>query len=187
MTGQKGVVELSPRTGQILHSASVFVMATPPGASYAAPSYLSPVAITFSPGHVWTGNGAGYDGKHSLPGSVSDINPTTDKEVHLFASTHDDLDNIQKIIVVGSDLWVLNGQIGPSQGMQGASLTELDSTTGALVRVVSLRDSPFSEPVDVTMANGAIWVVDNGGESNRNVGYLLEVSPATGAIIRRVS
>jgi hypothetical protein len=187
MTGQKGVVELSPRTGQILHSASVFVMATPPGASYAAPSYLSPVAITFSPGHVWTGNGAGYDGKHSLPGSVSDINPTTDKEVHLFASTHDDFDNIQKIIVVGSDLWVLNGQIGPSQGMQGASLTELDSTTGALVRVVSLRDSPFSEPVDVTMANGAIWVVDNGGESNRNVGYLLEVSPATGAIIRRVS
>jgi hypothetical protein len=136
---------------------------------------------------VWTGNGAGYDGKHSLPGSVSDINPTTDKEVHLFASTHDDFDNIQKIIVVGSDLWVLNGQIGPSQGMQGASLTELDSTTGALVRVVSLRDSPFSEPVDVTMANGAIWVVDNGGESNRNVGYLLEVSPATGAIIRRVS
>ena len=187
LTQWNGVVELDPSTGQVVHSVTMSVLATAPGVSYKVPSTLTPVAIAFSPGHVWAANDASLDGTQYLGGSVADIDPATDKMVRLFTASRDKFENIQQIVVVGRDLWVLNGSISTSQGLRGATLTELDSRTGQLVRIVNLRDSIVSQPVAMTVADGAIWVVDDAGGGVTPASYLIEVDPATGAIVRRVA
>ena len=63
--------------------------------------------------------------------------------------------------------------------LQGASLTEINATTGALVRVISGPAYQFGRPDAVAAASGDLWV------TNENAS-VTEIDETTGALVRVV-
>jgi hypothetical protein len=59
--------------------------------------------------------------------------------------------------VSGHDLFVANGA--------GNSLTELDASTGALVRVISASSYRFNGPVAMAVSGHDLFVANGGGRS----------------------
>ena len=79
----------------------------------------------------------------------------------------------QALAVVGSHLWVAN--------RYGDSVTELNTVTGALVRVIAGPAYGFDNPDAITLAAGHVWVVNNSG------GSVTELDAANGSLVRVIS
>jgi hypothetical protein len=77
------------------------------------------------------------------------------------------------VIFDGSHIWTAN--------TYGNSLTELDATTGALVRVVAGSQYAFNHPWTLALAGGFLWVTNPDGNT------VTEVNPADGSLVRVLS
>lgn len=77
----------------------------------------------------------------------------------------------------GTDVWVANGA--------GNSVTELDATTGGVLRVLSAPRYGFQTPSAITYEASRLWVANEFG-GPRHVGSVTEISAKTGGLIRVV-
>ena len=85
------------------------------------------------------------------------------------------------LAVAGPDLFVANGP-GTSRG----SVTEVDATTGALVRVLSAQKYAFSGPSALAVVGPDLFVASN-DDFTGGFGSVTEVDISTGALVRVIS
>jgi DNA-binding beta-propeller fold protein YncE len=72
--------------------------------------------------------------------------------------------------VDGSHLWVVSAN--------GNSVTELNASTGSLVRVLSGHRYGFDNPIALAVVGKTIWIANGAGNS------VTVVSSSTGAFVR---
>ena len=72
--------------------------------------------------------------------------------------------------MAGNRVWVADGNAG--------ALTEIDATTGALIRVITARRYQLNGPDAIAVAGDRAWVVDVDSSA------VTEIDAATGALIR---
>ena len=77
------------------------------------------------------------------------------------------------VTVAGNHVWVAN--------FNGNSVTELDATTGTVVRSLSARRYGFRSPWAITATGNHVSVVSSDGDS------VTEINATTGALVRVIS
>jgi DNA-binding beta-propeller fold protein YncE len=84
-----------------------------------------------------------------------------------------ELDEPTAIASTGTDVFVAN--------TKGNSVTMINASTGALVKVLSGGSYGFAEPVAISASGSDVWVVNEGGAS------VTELNATTGAFVRLIS
>ena len=115
--------------------------------------------LAASPRHLWLADQSESD--------IIQISTASGRTEHRFSS-HDLLDPIS-LVVDGPDLWVANGASG---------ITELQSSTGAVVRHIALQQN--ANPTDVALIHGDLWIPELNPER------IAVFDPATGRFIRNI-
>jgi DNA-binding beta-propeller fold protein YncE len=90
--------------------------------------------------------------------------------VRTVSSPHDKFAAPWNLIVQGPHLWVVNAN--------GDSVTELNTTTGSLVKVLSGHTYGFDNPIALAVVGQTIWIANGAGNS------ITVVSSSTGAFLR---
>lgn len=163
------IVELSPTNGSLVRVIN-------------SSNLASPVALTISGSNVWVAN--------EQNSTVADYSATDGSLIRVlspvtfntagFTITKYHFDSPAGIATSGADVWVSNSDGNP--------LTEINGSTGALVRVVrntaawslNATDSPDG-PGGIAATGTHIWVANGGNvvELNANNGKLIRVVGAT--------
>jgi hypothetical protein len=113
--------------------------------------------------------------------SVTELDASTGALVRVVSGPAYRFDGPGAMVLDGDDLFVANGQ-APRASLRGGSLTEINASTGALVRVVSGPSYQFHDP-DAIVLDGLDLFVGNGASSG---GSVTEVNAPTGALVRVV-
>lgn len=102
-------------------------------------------------------------------GQVTEVNASTDALVRVIAGPSYHFDQPDAITFSGTDLFIANAGTTSIRG----SVTEVDATTGSLVRWFSSPDS-FDSPSDLTVSGYDLFVA-NAGATTSDPGYLTEI------------
>jgi len=86
----------------------------------------------------------------------------------------------------GTHVWVVNGADDYRGRMHGDSVTELNASNGSLVRVILLHRGIYSDPYGLVSNGTDVWVTDVGGGEDGYSSIVLELSAATGAVVRTI-
>jgi len=178
-----GVVERSAVTGDWIRTIIPTMREVPPGGGPKAPTYLGPHFVTADAHYVWTANGGGTPSTKLLGGSVTQIEPATGAIIRDIGTKADRFQNIKGIVSDGTHVWVVNGSDYYSNGRRGNSITELNASTGSLVRVIELHQGIYSSPSGLVSNGTDVWVVDQGGGVS-GTGCVIELKASTGAVVR---
>ena len=73
----------------------------------------------------------------------------------------------------GNLIWIAN--------LDGNSVTEINTSTGGLVKVISDRKYGFDQPVSLAYDSGSVWVANAAGNS------VTEISATDGSLVRVIS
>lgn len=164
------VTELRESTGKLVRIVSGSRYGFGPG----------PDGIAVAGGQVWVANGDNDNNS----GSVTELDASTGALIRVVSGKGFGLVNPNTIAVDGGHVWVANdgtaendaGQLGFHEG-----LTELNASTGALVRVITANRYQFAGPDAITFAGGHVWVASGG------LSVATELNEATGGLIRAVT
>jgi hypothetical protein len=128
----------------------------------------APSGLAFGGGHLWVTNKAGD--------SVTEINPTSGAWVASFTRTEGYL-FAQPVAITrsGANLFVANAQ---------GSVSEMNSSSGKLVRVIKGAKYHLVNPVSITSSGDTILVLNAGHGAT---GSITEISARTGALVRTIS
>jgi outer membrane protein assembly factor BamB len=132
----------------------------------------APVALASDGTHVWIA-GSDVNG-HGTAGTVTELDASDGHQLWSAAVTiYHDSQSITYDSVTYADgfLWVANGE----------SVTELNASTGKLVRVLSGSDYQFNGPTVVAAAGTKVFVVNTTGNS------VTEIDARTGALLHTLS
>jgi len=132
----------------------------------------NPGGMTVNGNDVWVTNGAQTTG-----GFVEEINATTGGILKVLTSSKYGFDGPDSDVVCGGNVWVANGG-NPQFKHSGTSLTEINSLTGQLMRIVEGIKYQFDSPISVTCNNNNVWVANQYGAT------VTEVSAANGSLVR---
>jgi PQQ-like domain len=91
------------------------------------------------------------------------------------------------LVLSGDDLWVANNNSLFSGNNLADSLTEVDASTRALVRVVLGSPYRFDNPDAMALSGGHLFVANDTDSPDASSGSLTEVDASTGALVRVVS
>jgi hypothetical protein len=165
-TGRDSVAEVSASTGalvQVIHGNS--------------DQLAEPSAIAVDGTHTWVVNASA--------GSVTELDESTGALVQVISGPLTEFDAAlnysmgeDSISADGAHVWVVNPD--------NKSITELDASTGALVRVIPVPGIP----VDVTSNGTDVWVANwwtTGVPEYQSPGSLTEIDAATGAVIQTLN
>jgi hypothetical protein len=182
----EGVVERNALTGKKMRTITPMHREAPPGGGSKAPVYLSPQYVSADAHYTWTGNEGGLTAK-LYGGSVTQIDAATGKIVRMIGTpAYHFFGHISAIDSDGTHVWVVNGTVGTRNGQRGDTVTELSATNGALIRVVRLHDSLYSDPVGVVSNGVDVWITDTGGGAT-GIGSVIELDASTGAVVRVIN
>jgi hypothetical protein len=112
-------------------------------------------------------------------GSVTEIDASTGALVRVLSSSEYKFDEPSAIAAVGDNLFVANKlpETMTSGTVTGSgSVTEIDASTSALVRVLSSSQYVFEEPGAMAVAGGDLFVASSGDS-------MTKLSVATGRLI----
>ncbi len=144
--------------------------AASPSASGAS-EFDAPSGLAFGAGHLWVTNRAGN--------SVTEIDPTSGAWLATFVRSKGyRFDDPAAITSDGPDLFVANAS---------GSVTEMRSTNGALVRVISGAKYHFVDPVAIDASGNTILVLNAGRPSGLVGGSITEINARTGLLRRTMS
>jgi hypothetical protein len=135
--------------------------------------------LTVSNGRVWI---AGY-ADHT--GSVTELNASNGSLVRVMnaragccaprSGTFESAEPIA-LAVNGSSLWVTD-QHAPANGGNAVNfLVELNASNGSLVRTVGAKADHLTDPDDIAVSGGHVWVEDDD--------YLTELNASNGSLVR---
>lgn len=133
---------------------------------------LDPVFVVRAGGALWSVNLEGVAG--TLFGSLSQINPSTGRIIRSITPKGAGFSSPVGLYAHGDNLWVANAALA-SRG--GNSVTELNATTGALVRVIKLKDPGQVSTPDRLAGNGKDLFISD------DVGNVIELDLATGKVV----
>jgi len=115
-----------------------------------------PWHITAGGGNVWIAN----DRKN--PGFVTRVNATTGGITRI-SGTFNGIANPTAVAVQGSRVWVANLGAESKTGFTGyGSVTELDASSGTVVKSFPGAKSGITYPVALAVSGPFVWVVDSG-------------------------
>jgi Putative Ig domain len=142
------------------------------GASY---GFDDPVAISGDGSDVFVVNKAG---------SVTEIDAESGQLVQVLQGSSYSFAGPSALLLNGSDGWVVNST--------GATVTEFNLSTGALVQVLSNQSDSrysFDDPVAIGAVGSNIWIVNNTGASTTDAlsGSATVINGATGAFVQQVT
>jgi hypothetical protein len=135
-----------------------------------ASEFDAPSGLAIGGGHLWVTNQAGD--------SVTEINPSSGAWLNTFLRSKGyRFDQPAAITTDGSDLFVANAN---------DSVTEMRSSNGALVRVISGAKYHFVDPVAIDAAGNTVLVL-SAGRTGSLAGSITEINARTGLLLRTVS
>jgi hypothetical protein len=135
-----------------------------------------PDAVGAAGNRVWVGNSTG---------SVTEINATTGALIRAITASRYDLYQPTAITIRGNTVWIANSSFN-SYGTNNTSVTEINATTGALIRVITARRYDLLGPVGITTRGNTVWVA-NSGATGEQIGSVTEINATTGALVRVVA
>jgi hypothetical protein len=136
-----------------------------------ASEFDAPSGLTFGGGHLWVTNQAGD--------SVTEINPSSGAWLATFTRSKGYLFNRPAAITSdGSDLFVANAS---------GSVTEMRSSNGALVRVISGAKYHFVDPIAIDSSRNTVLVLNAGRPGGLVAGSITEINARTGLLQRTIS
>jgi hypothetical protein len=136
-----------------------------------ASEFDAPSGLAFGGGHLWVTNQAGD--------SVTEIDPSSGAWLTTFVRSKGYRFNQPAAITSdGSDLFVANAS---------GSVTEMRSSNGALVRVISGAKYHFVNPIAIDASGSTILVLNAGRPSGLIAGSVTEINARTGLLRRTVS
>ncbi len=136
-----------------------------------------PAAITTRENTVWIANSF-FNSNGTNTTSVTEINASTGALIRVITAGRYQLYGPTGIATTGNTVWVANSGFN-SSGNQIASVTEINATTGALIRVITARRYQLNEPAGIAATGNTVWVA--------NGGSVTEINAATGALIRVIT
>lgn len=162
------VTELNARNGSLVRVI------------YAKSDKLTGLApLTVSNGRVWI---AGY-ADHT--GSVTELNASNGSLVRVInaragccaprSGTFESAEPIA-LAVNGSSLWVTDQHAPANGGDANNFLVELNASNGSLVRTISAKADHLTDPDDIEVSGGHVWVEDDD--------YLTELNAINGSLVR---
>ena len=181
-----GVIERNVNTGLKVRTITPTAVETPSGGGPKSAEFLGPQYVAVDSHSVWTANQGSVKVK-LVGGSVTQINASTDKIVRTVDTAADRFwGNIRCIVSDGTHVWVVNGADDYRGRMHGDSVTELNASNGSLVRVILLHRGIYSDPYGLVSNGTDVWVTDVGGGEDGYSSIVLELSAATGAVVRTI-
>jgi hypothetical protein len=181
-----GVIERNALSGLKVRTISPTVLEAQPGGGPKVTTFLGPQYVAVDSHSVWTANQGSVKVK-LIGGSVTQINATTGQIVRTVDTTADRFwGNIRCIVSDGTHVWIVNGADEYRGRMHGDSVTELNASNGSLVRVILLHHGIYSDPYGLVSNGTDLWVTDVGGGKDGYSSVVLELSAATGAVVRTI-
>ena len=154
-------------------SAALLVAASPAGAATRPKHFAEPVAIAVDHSHVWVANVFGN--------SVTELNAKTGSIIRVIDAREDDFVTPIAIAVTPLHVWVVNdGVKGNSRGT--GSITELNSKSGALIRVITVSAARFDNPAAIAISGSRVWVTSL--QTSSNGGLVTDLDESDGSITR---
>jgi len=135
--------------------------------SGAAFGFVHPIALAVSGSTVLVLNAGRPSATPAVAGSISEINAQTGKLLRNVSGSSYAFDNPIALAVSGPDTYVAD--------VANNSVTEVDTATGALVRVIAGQG--LNSPDGITVADGHVWVSDAGSNA------ATDIDEATGAVL----
>jgi len=136
-----------------------------------ASEFDAPSGLAMGGGHLWVTNQAGS--------SVTEIDPSSGAWLATFVRSKGyRFDQPSAITSDGANLFVANA---------GGSVTEMRSTNGALVRVISGAKYHFVDPVAIDAAGNTVLVLNEGRPGGLVAGSITEINARTGLLRRTIT
>lgn len=147
-----------------------FATFSSPG-SAATKHFEHPVAIALdSSGHVWVTN-SGTDG-------VTEIDAATGKVIRSVDAKADRFNAPTGVAVDGEHVWVVSGGVESPNGTSNVgTVTELDESSGALIRTIKLKKRGVTGLSGVSAGGSHVWITADGGAR------VAELSNVSGAVL----
>jgi hypothetical protein len=152
--------------------------------SVVVPHFDDPVAIAVSGANVWVVNEAGN--------SITEFNAKTGSLVRVVDAKVDAFHHPDGITVLGSHVWVSNGNEEFGMGTMNyplakySSVTELNARNGSLVRVINTKTDEFLAPGPIAVSGSHVWVLNaNSAQSSTStpMDALIELNASNGALV----
>jgi hypothetical protein len=167
LRGTGSITELKASTGKLVRVITV-----------AAARLDNPAAIAVSGSHVWVTNLE----TSSEGGSVTDLNEADGSIAQVVGGLDDYFDGPVAVAAQGNDVWIVsNGAknyYGDGRGV--GSVTELDATTGRVIRIITPQMAPFDEPTAIAISGSHVWV------ANLDYSSIVELNASNGSLVRLI-
>lgn len=165
--GTGSITELNARNGSLVRVIRV-----------AAAHFDNPGAIAIGDAHVWVTNLE----TSSEGGSVTDIDEVDGSITRVISAAADAFDGPVAIAARDDRVWILSSGVknyyGNGKGV--GSLTELNATTGRVIRVIGAHAGTFDEPVAIALNGPHVWV------ANLDYSSVVELNASNGALVRHI-
>lgn len=157
--------------GAVCTVTIVLALASSTPASSTGAPFKHPGAIALDhDGHLWVAN-QDYFG-------ITEIEASTGKFIRRIDARADGFLDPSGIAVSGNDVWVVSGSVTYQNGKSKyGRVTEIDATTGVVVRVINLKKHGFTGLSGVSADARHVWVTADGGEQ------VAELSSVTGKVL----
>ena len=163
--GTGSITELNANSGALIRVIKV-----------RAAHFDNPAAIAIGGRHVWVSNLE----TSSAGGSITDIDERRGSITRVVSSLGDYFDGPVAIAAQGNDVWIVSSGVknyyGNGQGV--GSVTELNATTGTVVRIITAQDVPFDEPSAIVVRGNHVWV------ANLDYSSIVELNSSNGSLVR---
>jgi hypothetical protein len=132
---------------------------------------FSPNDVAQSGSHLWV----------TTIRSVSEFNASNGSLIRVINAKGDRFAYPDAIVVSGGHVWVANGEEGKNSVPLHNSITELNASNGALVRVINAKADHFNAPAAFAVSGTHLWVLNAGGDS------ITELNASNGALVRVIN
>ncbi len=165
--GTGSITELNTHTGALIRVITL-----------EAARFDNPAAIAISGSRVWvTSLQTSTEG-----GSVTDLDEADGSITRVVDAPADAFDGPVAIAARGNDVWIVSSGVknyyGNGRGV--GSLTELNATTGRVIRVITAQTAPFDEPMSIALSGTHVWV------ANLVFSSIVEFNASNGSVVRLI-
>jgi outer membrane protein assembly factor BamB len=165
--GTGSITELNSKTGALIRVIAV-----------SSARFDNPAAIAISNARVWvTSLQTTSDG-----GLVTDLNESDGSITRVVDGLADSFDGPVAVAARGNDVWVVSSGVknyyGNGRGV--GSVTELNASTGQVIRIITAQTAPFDEPTAIAISGGRVWV------ANLDYSSIVELNASSGAVVRTI-
>jgi hypothetical protein len=165
--GTGSITELNAHSGALIRVISV-----------GAARFDNPAAIAIGGSRVWvTSLQTSSEG-----GLVTDLDESDGSITRVVGGLADSFDGPVAVAADGNDVWIVSSGVknyyGNGRGV--GSVTELNATTGQVVRIITSQTAPFNEPTSIAISGAHVWI------ANLVYSSIVELNAVNGEVVRLI-